>query len=308
MPLSEVALMHDSKQNCLPMREIFPDPEFNCRGHIVASDIMELVKDVSEKGLLQQVVVRQLWDNEQELKDKGYKYYLVSGFRRFTAYKVLNAEKIPAHVRTINSDFEAKDLNAIENLQRQDLTLYQEAVSIRHYWLAGWTRDEIARRVNKSSGWVQVRIMLLEMQPEIQQAAHQGYLLQQDIRTLHSFNGTDRLKRAGIMRDARKRGQKGVTVKLKKKDKANTTRVRTKNEISEMNELIREHLRKVDRDQMIPLELLISESGNLYPMFRLIAWMQGEITSEDFHVSLQEFFKVLNYEYELPDFEPEHVY
>lgn len=308
MPLSENAIAHDQEHNCVLMSEIFLDSEFNCRGHISANDIIELIKDVAEKGLLQPIVVRELWDNEASLREKGFKYSLVSGFRRYTAYKALRAEKIPAHVRAITSDFEARDLNAVENLQRQDLTLWQESASIRHYWLAGWARDDIARRINKSSGWVQVRTMLLEMQPEIQQAAHQGYLLQTDIRTLFQFKGNERLKRAGIIRDVRKRGQKGVTVKFKKKDKANTKRNRSKAEIEGLLDVIRENAKKVDRDQMITVESFITPQGNIAPFNRVYAWANGEISTEEVHICLQEFFKLLNYDYEIPEFEPEHVY
>lgn len=308
MPLSEKALLHDSEWNCVPMKEVYLDPSFNCRGHIVAADITELVKDVAEKGLIQPITVRKLWETEKALLDKGFKYYLVSGFRRFTSYKVLEAEKIPTHIRDIQSEFDARDVNAVENLQRLDLTLYQEAFSIKHYWMAEWTREEIAERINKSPGWVQTRIWLLEMQPEIQQAAHQGYLLSSDIRALSQFKGDDRLKRAGVMRDARKKGEKAVTLKMKRKEKGSSKRTRNKNEVEGLMNELREHFKKVNRDQTFELKVFVSSQGTMLPLHRICAWVCGEITSTDLHMSLREFFRTLGHDYEIPDFEPEHVY
>lgn len=308
MQLSPEAIQHDSEwEHRVPVKEIYMDQDFNCRGFIPTQDIVELVKDVAAKGLLQPVVVRELWDTEGKIKDQGYKYSLVSGFRRLSCYKVLNAERVPVHIRKITSEFEARDINAVENLQRKDLTLLQEAVSIRHYWLANWSRQDIAKRVNKSDGWVQIRVMLLQMEPEIQQAAHQGYISSSDIRLLYSFNGAERLKRAGAIRDARKRGEKGITVRFKKLDKASTKRVRTKSEIQEMMDYIREYAKKVDKDQQISVSNIVSDQGTITPLHRVCAWASGDVTTLDLHTSLKAFFDFLGVHYETPELEPEHV-
>ena len=307
MPLSNEAIEHDSKWSRYKISEVYDDPDFNSRGNIIASDIVELMKDIEAKGLLQPVTLRALWDTEEHLKLRGFKYSLISGFRRFSAYRALGAVEIPGHLRDVKTDFEAKDINAVENLQRQDLTFWQECQSIRHYWLGGWSRQEIAHRINKSDGWVQVRIMLLEMEPEIQIAAHQGFLKPSDVRTLHAFHGNDRLRRAGIMRDARKKGDKSIAVKLKKKDKASTRRTRTKSEICDMADYIREFAKKIDPKKTITAELIVSSQGTLFPMHRFTAWCVGDIRTDELHTSLRDFFFGLDVMYETPEMEPENV-
>jgi ParB-like chromosome segregation protein Spo0J len=205
------------------------------------------------------------------------------------------------------SDFDCRDVNAVENLQRKDLTLYQEARSIKHYWLADWPRDEIATRVSKSPGWVQVRCMLLEMEPEIQQAADQGYLLQSDIRELYKYKGTERLKRAGLVRDARKSGQtKNIVDKIKKKAKASSKKRRTEYEIQELMEYIRIHFERVDPEETMILSDFISPQGNSI-IHRVMAWVSGTITSLDVHMSLRDFCRKMGIEYTLPEFEPEKL-
>jgi ParB/RepB/Spo0J family partition protein len=282
---------------------IYSDSEFNCRGTFTATDIIELAKDIAARGLVEPVILRPLWvASEKAIIDRGFKYSLVAGFRRYASYKVNKAEKIPAIIREVQSDFEARDINAVENLQRLDLTFYQEAKSIRHYWVANWNRKDIAARINKSEGWVQMRILLLEMEPEIQNAANQGYILPSDMHELNKYKGAERLQIAGRLRDARKSGEgKGVMHKLKQKDRANTKKRRQASDIQALSDHIREWGKKVDRDQMVMISEIVSPQGNTISN-RIMAWACGEITTFDVHVDIRMFFKRLGVAYQMPEF------
>jgi ParB/RepB/Spo0J family partition protein len=303
--LSEEALNNDSTHTRVDMHLIFADSEFNCRGHITANSILELVKDVEKRGLVEPVVIRELWPTEEHIRAKGFQYSLVAGFRRFTSYRVAKAEKIPAHIRIVRDDFEARDVNAVENLQRENLSLWQEAVSIRHYWVASWNREDIARRVSKSMGWVQVRCMLLSMEKPIQEAAEQGYLTQSDIREIYKYTGMERLQIAGRTVDARKNGEKTgqVNLKIRKKDTAQTRKQRTRDEIVSLMDSVRKICLQADRDDRILLSELISDQGTLLPFHKLMAWTNGEITTGEMHMVLIEFARKLDAHYEVPDME-----
>src|SRR5688500_7487781 len=114
--LSEQALNADSnyqKENIL-MKEIYADKSWNSRGQILASDVIDLAKDVARRGLIKPITLRPLWENEIIQQRQGFKFFLVAGYRRYTAYRVNNAEYIPAIVRyDLVSEFECRDINAV---------------------------------------------------------------------------------------------------------------------------------------------------------------------------------------------------
>lgn len=305
MPMSESAISNDKASGftLVPLKEIYADPEFNCRGSFTADKVIELARDVGVRGLINPITIRELWDNETEAKKKGFKYSLVAGFRRFSSYRVNEAEVIPCNVKTIDTEFDCRDINAVENLQREQLTYWQEAQSIRHYWIAAWTREDVARRVSKSPGWVQLRYQLLEMEPEIQNAAEQGYITSTDVRELAKFRGVERLQVAGKIRDARKRGEgKNVSVKHRKKDLPNESKQRKPLEIEEMMDIVRTHMSEVDRDQMVLVSDWVTMQGNSL-ITRLLAWTVGRATNLEVHMEIRDFLKLHGIIYSLPDFD-----
>lgn len=301
--------IENDKNLGLPLIEvdkIYLDSDFNCRGQFSPMECIELAKDIARRGLQQPVVVRPLNDTPEELhlKKRGYTHIMIAGHRRLTAYKINNHDVIPCIVKPKDlSAFDAKDLNAVENLQRKELNLQQECQAIKHYWMAGWTREEVAERVGKSPGWVQIRYMLLEMPQEIQEAAGQGYIKTQDVRELNKYkNPVEQLKMAAIIRDRRKAGEtRNVTAHIRKKDKATTKKHRGRSELFSMIEYLQDIFSKVDRDQMIPVNELITPGGNCIATSAL-AWAAGEITALEFHTALKDFCILIGLHYDIPDF------
>ena len=78
----------------VPVKEIFGDPSFNCRGHISSHDVRELIKSVEVNGLQQPIVI-QPYDLHPP-----HKYRVVMGHRRLRAFEALKRETIPAIIRT----------------------------------------------------------------------------------------------------------------------------------------------------------------------------------------------------------------
>lgn len=312
--MSPEALENDKQLGLplIPVKAIYLDADFNCRGAFSPVECTELAKDIARKGLQQPIVIRPLREDdkvEKHLIKRGYTHKMIAGHRRLTAYKINECEVIPSIIKPKNiSDFDAKDINAVENLQRKELNLLQECNAIRHYWIATWTREETAERVGKSPGWVQIRYMLLEMPPEIQEAAGQGYITTTDVRELNKYkNPTEQLKMAGIIRDKRKAGQyKNVTDSIRKKDKASAKKHRGRSQIFEMMETVQDLCRNIDGDALIELNQIITPQGNSFAT-TCLAWCAGEITTLDFHEGLKDFCKQIGVYYELPDFESEYV-
>lgn len=164
----------------LPIKEIFQDTSWNCRGPISPIEVVDLMKDIDKHGLLSPVIVMP-WNKN------GYKYKLVAGFCRTKAFVQLNRETIPAFIQESLTDADARILNLRENLHRRDLNIVQEANAIKPLRIEeGMSEKSIAKEFGKSLTWVSIRLMLLELEPEIQHVAASGILTQDMIKKIHS--------------------------------------------------------------------------------------------------------------------------
>src|SRR5690606_29605892 len=102
--------------------------------------IEELAQSIKEHGVLQPIIV----------KRSEIGYYIIAGERRVRACKRLGLTTIPAVVRDIDDKVMA-EIALLENLQREDLTIIEEATAYqtlieRH----GLTQQELADRLGKS--------------------------------------------------------------------------------------------------------------------------------------------------------------
>lgn len=311
--MSDAALTNDKSLGLplIPVSEIYLDHEFNCRGHFSATECIELAKDIALRGLQQPVIVRPLRtetaygiESEDSILKKGFKYKMIAGHRRLFSYKINKADQIPAIVKDVNiSEFECKNINAVENLQRKELNLFQEAVAVRHYWIAGWTLQDTANYIGKSNTWVNIRFKLLEMPEDVQIAAAQGYIVQADILELSKYKDpTELLRTAGMIRDKRKKGEtKQIARMIRRPDKADTKKHRGRDQIFDMLGLIQDTLVKIERSQTVDVDELITPQGNCLAT-RALSWAAGEISSFEMHKSLQEYCATFNHYYEMPEF------
>ena len=103
-------------------------------------DLTELMASITEKGILEPLIVRQLRD----------RFQIVAGERRYQAAVRVGLSEVPVVVRDLD-DGESIELALIENIQRKDLTPFEEAEALKalaerfHY-----THEELARRLGKS--------------------------------------------------------------------------------------------------------------------------------------------------------------
>ncbi len=82
--------------------------------------LKELAGSLAEHGVLQPVLVR----------EKGDKYEIIAGERRWRAAQIAGLQSVPAIIRQLD-DSQAGELSLIENLQREDLTAVEEAQAYR---------------------------------------------------------------------------------------------------------------------------------------------------------------------------------
>ena len=318
--MSPEALQNDRELGLplLPVTKIYLDHEFNCRGQFSAHECIELAQDIGHRGLQQPITVRGI---RRERKgpieadppniQAEYDYVALAGHRRLTAYRINTAETIPAIVKDAYiDDFQAHDLNAIENLQRKELNLLQEANSIRHYWMAGWSETDCGQRISKSRGWVQTRYQLLCMPEDVQEAAAQGYIRVGDVRDLYTYRDNLEMlrKKANVIKEFRQSGKKDTSVLkrvVKKPDKATDRRHRKREQMLELQAKIQEAFDGYDiSDTAIMADDLVSKYGNNLAT-RVLAWAAGEISSREVHQSIKDYLELFEIPYDMPFFTPE---
>jgi ParB family chromosome partitioning protein len=117
-----------------------------------AEALDELAASIRQHGVLQPIVVRPHGDG----------YQVVAGERRRRAAELAGLTEIPAIVRELD-DTQAAVLTALENLQREDLDIEDEA---RQYEgliaLTGWSGRELARHLGKQRDYVNRRLALMQ--------------------------------------------------------------------------------------------------------------------------------------------------
>lgn len=282
---SESASKFDSEMEIkmIDVAKIYSDPVFNCRGHISPLEVIDLAKNIAQHGLQQPAVVRPRGDETPP----GFDYRLVMGHMRHRAYQVNGTQKMPCVVRYDLDDFQARTLNAVENLKRHNLNVLQEARTVRPYNDAGWSRDEIAKTLGMSTGWVQIRIMVLELPEEIQLAVAAGFIGQTQIRDLHSLKHVPekQMELARKLKESKERGDKrsGALAIQKATVKPTTKRHRKKIEIFEM------------------MQHIYKGAGGANLATRALAWAAGEINDFDLYKSIKEHCDEKGIDYEMPD-------
>lgn len=123
-------------------------PLENSRSSIEKEPLKELADSIKTNGLKQPVLLRK----------KGSKYELIFGRRRFEAHKLLKEDKIKAIVEDVKDEDIVK-LQIIENLQREDLTEYDEMLAIHKYYKQdSLTIKTIAEYLGKTMQYVHLRI------------------------------------------------------------------------------------------------------------------------------------------------------
>jgi ParB family chromosome partitioning protein len=120
----------------LDMVEANPDQPRTSLGNIE-----ELAASIREKGVLEPILVRQIGPN---------KYQIISGERRYRAAAMVGLDEIPAIELDVD-DKEQLEIALIENIQRKDLTAFEEAEGfLLLQQRFGYTHEKISQVIGKS--------------------------------------------------------------------------------------------------------------------------------------------------------------
>jgi ParB family chromosome partitioning protein len=121
----------------ISINKIDPSPH---QARTELGDIEELMASIKEKGILQPIIVR----------EKNNRYEIIAGERRCVAAKNAGLRDIPCIEMNV-SDNEAMELALIENLQRKDLSVFEEADGLNALAdMYGYSHKQISEKIGKA--------------------------------------------------------------------------------------------------------------------------------------------------------------
>ena len=102
----------------VPIDRIDPNPN---QPRQVMGDLSELMASVAEKGVIEPLIVR----------SRGDRFQIIAGERRYQAAVQVGLGELPVVIRDVD-DGEVIEMALVENIQRKDLTAFEEAEALQH--------------------------------------------------------------------------------------------------------------------------------------------------------------------------------
>jgi len=160
----------------LPVAFLKPG-KFQPRKNFADDALADLAASVKEKGVLTPILVRPLGADS---------YEIVAGERRWRAAQMAKLHDVPVVVREL-ADAEALEIAIIENVQRADLNVIEEAAAYQELIERfGRTQEQVAQEVGKSRPHIANTIRLLRLPDSVKALVQEGKLTAGHARTLLS--------------------------------------------------------------------------------------------------------------------------
>ena len=169
-----MGIMQDKRRVIeIPLDDIYPNPA-QPRRSFPEKELLELSRSIRQNGLLQPLSVRRTRNG----------YELIAGERRWRACRLAGLDSAACIVNSC-SDKQSAVLAMTENLQRQDLQIFEEAEGIRRLieeW--GVTQEEAALRLGKSQSTLANKLRLLRLTQEERKKISENGLTERHARAL----------------------------------------------------------------------------------------------------------------------------
>jgi len=160
----------------LPVEALEPGP-FQPRGGMDKASLDDLAASIREHGILQPILAR-------PKPGAAGVYEIIGGERRWRAAQAAQLHEVPVVIRDLG-DREAMAAGLVENLQRQDLNIMEEAEGYRRLLDEfGLTQESLGQAVGKSRSHVANTLRLLVLPPEVRDLVANGVLSAGHARTL----------------------------------------------------------------------------------------------------------------------------
>lgn len=172
--------------------------------------LQELSDSIVQHGVLTPILVRKAIHG----------YELIAGERRLRASKLANLEEIPVIVVDFN-DEQMMEVSLIENIQREDLNVIEEATAYRNLIdRFGYTQEDVATRMNKSRSHITNLLRLLTLPVEVIQMVESNELSMGHVRPLVTIKDEKELIKMARRAKAENLSVRQVEAMLKDKPSA----------------------------------------------------------------------------------------
>lgn len=163
----------------IPVEDIIPN-RFQPRLAFDEKELNELANSIIKYGVIQPIVLRSI----------GEKYEIIAGERRYKASCIAGLKKIPAIINNTDDNTSA-EIALLENLQRKNLSVIEEAQSYKKLMDRGFTQEDIAIKLGISQSAVANKMRLLNLPKEVQDALLYNRISERHARSLLSLNNED---------------------------------------------------------------------------------------------------------------------
>jgi ParB family chromosome partitioning protein len=144
-----------STQTSLPI-QFLVSSKFQPRKHFDETELEELAESIKTNGVLQPILVR-------PLKTTGSSYEIIAGERRWRASQIAKLHEVPVIIRSFD-DETALGVAMIENLQRSDLNLIEEAEGYRTLMNNfQYTQEKLSIHIGKSRSHIANVLRMLSL-------------------------------------------------------------------------------------------------------------------------------------------------
>ena len=163
----------------IPIEDIIPN-RFQPRLAFDEKELNELANSIIKYGVIQPIVLRNIGD----------KYEIIAGERRYKASCLAGLKKVPAIINNTDDNTSA-EIALLENLQRKNLSVIEEAQSYKKLMDRGFTQEEIASKLGISQSSIANKMRLLNLPKDVQNALLYNKISERHARSLLSLPDAD---------------------------------------------------------------------------------------------------------------------
>ena len=215
--------------NVMPLSQLTPG-KFQPRKNFNQDSLKELAESIKAQGIIQPILVRMTSNNQ---------YEIIAGERRWQAAKIAKLDEVPVVVKDI-PDSTALAMALIENIQREDLNVIEEARGIKRLIDEfNITHEAAAEAVGKSRAAVSNTLRLLSLCEHAQYALETNKIEMGHARAILSLSPIDQammcqkiVNQKLTVREVEKEVSEGLTKKTPKQSKDQDIK-RLENELSD---------------------------------------------------------------------------
>jgi len=194
----------------VPLGKIDPNPQ-QARSEL--GNLDELMASIKSKGVLEPILVR----------PKNDRYEIIAGERRYVASKRVGLKDIPA-IEMIVKDNEAMEIALIENLQRKDLDVFEEADGLNALVeIYGYNHAQLAEKIGKARSTITEIVNVARIPKKLRQICKEAEISSRstliEIAKQEKESDMERLIHEITQRGLRREDTRELSKKLKGKTK-----------------------------------------------------------------------------------------